>query len=122
MEKHTEPEVVRFERPSTLLGVTSKIRTAHGNFYPTVSRHEGKIIEVFCRLGKAGGCDYAYLEAIGRLVSIGLQCGVPLEDLVSQLQGITCHPYQLGGDGENFGPVDALGRLLQRLQEEGVDT
>jgi len=87
--------------------------TAHGNFYPTLSVLDDRVVEVFARLGKAGGCDSSYLEAIGRLVSLALQYRVPEEEVIGQLRGVTCHPYMIGGAGENLGPVDALGRELE---------
>ena len=48
------------------------------------------VVEVFCRLGKAGGCASAQTEAIGRLLSWGCKAGAKIEDAISTLKGITC--------------------------------
>ena len=58
------------ERPTSVRGVTERVRTGHGNMYVTITFDDsGKPFEVFTTLGKAGGCDSANLEAVSRLVS-----------------------------------------------------
>jgi ribonucleoside-diphosphate reductase alpha chain len=59
--------------------------------YVTVNRLEGQVIEVFARLGKSGGCGAATMEAVGRLLSLGLRCGLDPAHLIKQLGGIQCH-------------------------------
>ena len=108
----------RFERPQSLEGFTHKARTAHGNLYVTVSLSDAKVVEVFAKLGKAGGCDSAYLEAITRMASIALQYGVPLDAVERQLRSVTCHPFMVGSDMENTSPVDAIGHILSDYIEE----
>ena len=103
----------QFDRPVTLSGSTTRVRTAHGNLYVTVNYQDGKPVEVFAALGKAGGCDFAAMEAITRLVSISLQQGIPIEEIVKQLRSITCHPYMVGSEQENTSPVDAISRVLE---------
>ena len=53
-----------------------------------------KSFEVFgaLRMGKAGGCDSAQLEAISRLVSLALRSGIDPANVIEQLRGITCCP------------------------------
>jgi ribonucleoside-diphosphate reductase alpha chain len=81
------------ERPVTMLGVTERIRTGHGNTYINITFDESnRPFELFTTLGKAGSCDSANLEAVSRLVSLALRSGVPVTQIVEQLQGITCHP------------------------------
>ena len=81
------------ERPAVIQGATERIRTGHGTMYVTINFDEaGSPFEVFSALGKAGGCDSAYLEAISRLVSLALRSGVDEEQVIDQLRGITCCP------------------------------
>jgi ribonucleoside-diphosphate reductase alpha chain len=66
-----------FERPEVLHGRTYKVRTGCGSLYVTINDdvpEGGKPIEMFLRLGKAGGCASATAETTGRLVSEGISC------------------------------------------------
>jgi hypothetical protein len=109
-----------YERPSSLSGHTIRTRTAHGNLFVTVNWDNGKPHEIFAALSKAGSCDYAYIATIARLLSIGLQFGIPREVLIKQLSGVSCHPYMVGGDDENASPIDAIGQVLANLPDNFV--
>ena len=108
-----------FKRPANLEGSTTKILTAHGNLYVTVNLQEGRPIELFAALGKAGSCDFAYMESMTRLVSIGLQWSVPVKEIIRQLKSITCHPFMVGSPEETTSPADAIARVLERYTKEG---
>ena len=85
--------VSKRERPGVLSGQTSRIRTGRGNVYVTVNVDDsGKPFEVFATHGKAGGNDSAMAEAVSRLVSLSLRSGVPVNDIIIQLRGITDTP------------------------------
>ena len=81
------------ERPTSVTGLTHRVRTGHGNMYITINFDEtGRPFEVFSTLGKAGGCDSAQLEGISRLASLAMRSGVDIESIMQQLRGITCCP------------------------------
>jgi len=72
-------------------GLTKKIRTDCGNVYLTVNFRDKKLVEIFIRLGKAGGCATAMLDTVARLVS-GIcqkEC-MSAEDIVKILKGVRC--------------------------------
>ena len=105
-------------RPIRLEGFTERIRTGHGNMYVTVnSTPDGQPFEVFGTLGKVGGCGAAYIEAITRLASLCMQQGVPLFDIVRQLQGIICCPTWDDGVMVGSSP-DALAIVLRRVLDQ----
>lgn len=80
------------QRPELLQGTTRKVKTGCGNLYITVTKDEtGNPFEVFTSMGKAGGCASAQCEAISRLVSLALRCGIETGEIVKQLKGISCH-------------------------------
>lgn len=83
----------KMPRPRNVAGNTERFRTGHGNVYITVNRVEDKPFEVFAGLGKTGECDGANTGAITRLISLALRSGVPVEEIVDQLEGLTCHPH-----------------------------
>ncbi|MBF8268237.1 MAG: nrdZ [Dehalococcoidia bacterium] len=101
------------ERPALVRGITDRVRTGHGNMYITINFREGHPFEVFSNLGKAGGCDSAQLEAISRLASLALRSGIAPEQIVEQLQGITCCPAWDDGILVRSAP-DAVALVLSR--------
>jgi len=102
------------ERPETLRGFTTKIKTGLGQLYLTVTEHEGRPFEVFATIGKSGRSTTAKTEAIGRLVSLALRSGVEVAEIVDQLKGIGGeHPvFQEGGLVLSI--PDAIGRVLEK--------
>ncbi len=82
-----------YERPGRLMGYTDmvKLLSPEGqkhSFLVTVNFLEDRPIEVILTTGKAGDEANADSEALGRVVSIALQYGVPPEALVRTLRGI----------------------------------
>ncbi len=77
------------KRPEIIEGKTVKVDTGCGKMYITVNA-DSDIVEVFCRLGKSGGCASAQTEAIGRLLNWGCKAGAKIDDAVGTLRGITC--------------------------------
>jgi len=102
------------DRPAELTGVTRRVRTGHGNMYITVTDNEdGRPFEMFSTLGKAGGCDAAQHEAIGRLASLAMRSGVDPDSVVESLRGITCCPTWDDGVLVRSGP-DAMAIALDK--------
>ncbi len=97
-----------FRRPATVAGVTSRLNTSMGTMYLTVNSDPktGKPVEVFVNVGKAGSDVMAMGEAIGRLVSLGLQRGIPITKIANQLVGVG------GTSSLNPGLVHAIGKSL----------
>ena len=118
------PARIPRERPSTVSGLTHKIKSGHGNIYITVNMDEqGKPFELFTALGKAGGCDAAQLEAISRLASLALRAGVDAESIIDQLNGITCCPAWDQGILVRSAPDAVALALRKHIQEDhGVTT
>jgi ribonucleoside-diphosphate reductase alpha chain len=102
------------ERPETLEGFTSRMKTGMGQLYVTVTEYEGLPFEVFATIGKSGRSTTAKTEAIGRLVSLALRSGVKVEKIVEQLKGIGGeHPVFQDG-GLVLSIPDAIGRILEK--------
>lgn len=89
------------------------VATPLGKLRLFVTELEGQPFEVFAIIGRAGSDVMAFTEAIGRLISLALRCGVPLRLIAEQLRGIG------GASSAGFGPnrvrsvPDAIGKLLQ---------
>jgi len=102
------------DRPETLEGFTSKMKTGLGQLYVTVTELDGQPFEVFATIGKSGRSTTAKTEAIGRLVSLALRAGVKVDAIIEQLKGIGGeHPvFQKGGLVLSI--PDAISRVLER--------
>lgn len=107
-EKAAEPQVVAevaepvaskaarvlFERPTRLEGITDMVKLTdpttgqRRSFLITVNHLGEQPMEVIVTSGRAGDEANADSEALGRVVSIALQNGVPLSALIKTLRGI----------------------------------
>lgn len=89
------------------------VQTPLGKLRLFVTELDEKPFEVFAIIGRAGSDVMAFTEAIGRLISLALRCGVPVKLIAEQLRGIG------GASSAGFGPnrvrsvPDAIGKLLQ---------
>ncbi|WP_161881219.1 adenosylcobalamin-dependent ribonucleoside-diphosphate reductase [Deinococcus alpinitundrae] len=84
----------RYERPARLQGITDMVKLTdptsghRRSFLVTVNHLGGNPVEVMVISGRAGDEANADSEALGRVVSIALQHGVPAEALIKTLRGI----------------------------------
>ena len=103
-----------YKRPKTMVGVTEKVATGHGNFYVTMNcDNNGRLREVISNMGKSGACNNASLEVVSRIMSLALQYNVPEEELINQLSGITCCPNW--DDGVLvLSPYDGLAKTMRK--------
>ncbi len=107
------------QRPGVLRGWTVKTNSPLGDLYVTVNEdQDGRPFEVFCTLGKAGGAAMADAEAIGRLVSLALRSGIPINAVRDQLRGISCDRAVGVGPNKVLSAPDAIGQALERYLEE----
>ena len=105
-----------WERPEKLPGFTIKTKTGHGILYITINEFEGKPIEIFAVAGKSGRSITAKTEAIGRLVSLNLQSGVDVREIIKQLKGIGGE-QPIPGKGKDkmiLSIPDAIGQILEQ--------
>ena len=101
-----------YTRPNLMHGFTNKITTGHGSLYVTANYDDdGNIREVLSHLGKTGGCSNASLEAVSRLISLALQWNIPENEIIKQLESITCCPMWYNGKMINS-PYDGLAKVL----------
>ncbi len=107
------------DRPETVEGFTTKIKTGLGSLYINVTEYEGTPFEVFAIIGKSGKSTTAKTEAIGRLVSLALRSGVKVNDIVGQLKGIGGEHPIFQKDGLVLSIPDAIAKVLENRYLNG---
>ncbi len=106
-------ELAKRDRPSVLTGKTHQMRTGCGPLYITINEDENGLFEVFTTMGKAGGCASSQCEALGRLVSLSWRSGVPVDSVIRNLRGISCHKPAGFGANRVLSCADALAMAVQ---------
>jgi ribonucleoside-diphosphate reductase alpha chain len=110
-------------RPELMRGTTRRIETPLGSLYVTITEDDkGQPFEVFMSLGKAGAPLMADVEAMGRLISLALRSGIPVESLYRQLRGISSDRVTGLGPNKVMSVPDAIGIALERwmYEKQGV--
>lgn len=114
--------LVKKERPRVAKGETPRVETGCGHLYVTVNCNDDNPIEVFARLGKAGGCSTCQNEALTRSITLGLRYGVPVEEYVRQLQGLQCPiPMSWPEKERVLSCADGIAKVLRGYMESGDD-
>lgn len=106
------------KRPKTLTATTIKTPTGCGSMNVVVTELENIPFEVFCVLGKSGGCSRAYAEAVGRCISVGLRYGVPVSEYVKQLENIACPSPGMEDGTKILSCPDAIAKVLKEWDKK----
>jgi ribonucleoside-diphosphate reductase alpha chain len=110
-------------RPDTLRGTTMRMETPLGTMFVNITEDEkGQPFEVFINLGKAGGAAMADVEAMGRLISLALRSGIPIQEVHKQLRGIASDRAIGMGPHKVLSVPDAIGIAVENWlrQKQGV--
>ena len=106
------------QRPAITHGATLRMNTGCGKMYVTINEDNSGICEVFSQLGKTGGCTASQVEAISRLVSLALRCGVEQQEIINQLKGIRCPTPMLAEGTAILSCADAIAKGLEYYIKE----
>jgi ribonucleoside-diphosphate reductase alpha chain len=102
-------------RPDLLRGATRRVETPLGTMYVNITEDDkGQPFEVFISLGKAGAPLMSDVEAIGRLISLALRSGVPMQEVYRQLRGISSDRVVGLGPNKVLSVPDAIGIAIEK--------
>lgn len=106
-------------RPDVLRGTTRKMGSPLGDVFVTINEDEQhQPFEVFATLGKAGSVAMADVEAIGRLISLSLRYGIPVQDVYTQLRGISSDRAVGFGTNKVHSVPDAIAQAIGLREQE----
>ncbi len=115
-------ELTKPARPKLIGGITVRTVTGCGKMYVQLNWLEGRLFEVFATLGKGGGCAICQSEALTRSITVGLKCGVPVDEYVRQVRGIRCpSPKMFPKEEEALSCPDALSHVLEEYGSLSVE-
>ncbi|TLZ74721.1 MAG: TSCPD domain-containing protein, partial [Methanobacteriota archaeon] len=124
VEVPPEPAALRPRaRPDVITGRTQKILTGYGALYVTVNEDEKGLFEVFAQIGRGGGYTASFTEGIARLVSLCLRSGVPVDEIIDQLEGIRSPRIAVDHGERVYSIPDAIAKAIKRhigMQKTGV--
>lgn len=120
----SERIVCRRELPSKRLGYTKKVVINGKSIYIRTGEYEdGSLGEVFIDVSGEGGAYGSMLSAMAKMLSIGLQYGVPVEEFASSFMGTVMEPRGLVQGHETIKTTSSILDLLARdLILEYVET
>lgn len=108
----------RLKLPRQRQAITRKVDLGGHEFYLTVGLYpDGKPGELFITMGKEGTFASGLADAFAKMVSIALQYGVPLENVIRQLRHMRFSPEGFTGDPDiptASSVADFLARWLDR--------
>lgn len=108
----------RKKLPSRRAGYNQKVRIGGTTFYVRTGEYEdGSLGELFINCAKAGSSMRAMIEAVAISMSIGLQCGTPLEAYVRVFKNFGFLPSgDLQGDERFTGVQSILDYVARELE------
>ncbi len=116
------PKPEQFERAKSLSGQTVKMKLPQGNLYVTANRNGDNVIrETFVTLGKSGGDEKADAEALGRLISLFLQHGGRIQDVIHSLKGIQGRDVSWDNGQQLLSVPDAVAKALENITGTTVE-
>lgn len=115
------PNFVRFPGTGAPYGLPSRtfeIQTPFGHLQTYITElpdYPGRPFDIRLQLGKAGNDKTADIEAIGRMASVALRGGIPVDVIADQLEGIGGATVFGFGDRKVKSAADGVGKLLRAL-------
>src|SRR5438876_8759837 len=115
VEVPSESAVLRpMPRPDVITGRTQKMLTGYGALYVTVKEDEKGLFDIFAQIGRGGGYTASFTEGIARLVSLCLRSGVPVDEIIDQLESIRSSRIAVDHGERVYSIPDAIAKAIKR--------
>lgn len=98
---NTEPIPLRKRPPKERQSITRKVTIGGHKLYLTVGLYpDGTPAELFVNMAQEGSFASGMADAFAKVMSIGLQYGVPIETIIKQLEHMRFDPHGFTGDSD----------------------
>lgn len=122
VEKKTFDTITPVSRKTigTTYGATHCKKCACGTLYVTTNLDkDGNLVEVFTHTSKGGICQ-ANLNAVTRMISLGLRSGIKIDEIEDQLKSIHCPACQMakakGHEIDGMSCPDIMSRTIKEFK------
>lgn len=113
LKEGLKPQPKKRKTPQIADGTRIRKDTGCGMLYVHIYKDlDGKEIEVFADLGKAGGCPSAFTEGLGRLSSLALKHGASMQEIRDELIEIKCTKEKGLGPSYIASCLDGVGKAI----------
>jgi len=117
-----EYKPVRKRLPKQRASITRKVNIAGHEMYLTIGLYEdGKPGELFIIMNQQGSFAAGMADSFAKMVSIGLQYGVPIETIVNQLRHMRFQPSGFTGDSDITSASSISDFIAQWFQKMFLD-
>lgn len=121
--QESKPSFIRSrERPDLLQGSTQRQSSCCGDIYITLNRDEQGPYEVLAQLPNAFSTESIHLEALCKLVSLCLKCGIDPQEIRQQIQGTLCLKHFNTEKAQSKSPVDLISDILNQLSPKAEES
>lgn len=108
----------------TTYGATHCKKCACGTLYITTNMDkDGNLVEIFTHTSKGGICQ-ANLNAVTRMISLGLRSGIKIAEIEDQLRGIHCPACQMtkakGNNVDGMSCPDIMSRTIKEFLDGDI--
>lgn len=105
------------------VGATHCKKCACGTLYITTNLDkDGNLVEIFTHTSKGGICQ-ANMNAVTRMISLGLRSGIKVDEIEDQLKGIHCPACQMskakGRDIDGMSCPDIISKTIRQFIDSG---
>ena len=108
------------DRPKKLPSINTKIETGHGRTYINISFLNSEPFEVFLTTEKTNECTKGWAEALCRLISLCLRSDIKADEIIDQIEGISCG-HEIWTDGVHILSVpDAIAKTLKVMISDEI--
>ncbi|MCL1906683.1 MAG: vitamin B12-dependent ribonucleotide reductase [Propionibacteriaceae bacterium] len=112
----------RHRLPKSRVGRTTRFKVGEAKGYMTSGAYDdGRLGEVFLKLGKQGSTLSGVMDAFSIAVSIGLQYGVPLETFVQKFTNLKFEPAGMTDDADIRLAQSIMDYAFRRLALDYLD-
>ena len=100
---------------------TIEVATPDGKLFAIIIEKSGNPHEVLIEIGKTGQSVRAWTDAMGRIISLGLQSGLKIERIIEELSNVTTDKLTKSrGQNIRSGPEGVAYALIRYIQDQSA--